>query len=256
MVHVMNTRRAFSLVELSVVLVILGLLAGGVLSGRSLIRASELRATVTEVQRFMTATYSFRDKYFAIPGDMATASQFWTAWSTTGTAASVTGAKNGDGNGLIGSAAESERLQFFRHLSLARLIEGSYAGSYAETVPDYTAVAGVNTPPAKLGKGGLVFVNSAGHAGNPKVYGLTGNYLLVQTSASPFTIVMPEEAWNIDTKIDDGISSSGAMLGIAGGALADRKCSINNDYENAATGATTYSLTETTQACTMLFFLK
>jgi len=56
--------RGFSLVELAIVLVILGLLVGGVLTGRVLIRASELRTVTTQYQGNVTAARSFRDKYF------------------------------------------------------------------------------------------------------------------------------------------------------------------------------------------------
>lgn len=62
-------RSGFSLVELSIVLVILGLLVGGVLTGQSLIRASELRKFMNTMERYKAATYTFRDKYFALPGD-------------------------------------------------------------------------------------------------------------------------------------------------------------------------------------------
>lgn len=69
--------RGFSLVELSIVLVILGLLTGGILAGQSLIRASELRSVSTELQRYSSAIYSFRDQYMALPGDMLNATSFW-----------------------------------------------------------------------------------------------------------------------------------------------------------------------------------
>ena len=72
-------RLAFSLVELSIVLVILGLLTGGILTGQSLIRAAEMRSIVTELQRYQTAARSFQDKYFALPGDMRNATDFWGA---------------------------------------------------------------------------------------------------------------------------------------------------------------------------------
>jgi prepilin-type N-terminal cleavage/methylation domain-containing protein len=73
----MHRRHAFSLVELSIVLVILGLLAGGVISGQSLIRAAELQSISTDYARYMTAALTFQDKYFTIPGDMPNATKFW-----------------------------------------------------------------------------------------------------------------------------------------------------------------------------------
>ena len=72
-----RTRYGFSLVELSIVLVILGLLVGGVLTGQSLIRAAELRSVSTEYSRYVASVHTFRDKYFALPGDMTNATQFW-----------------------------------------------------------------------------------------------------------------------------------------------------------------------------------
>ena len=68
--------KGFSLVELSIVLVILGLLIGGILTGQSLIRAAELRSVTTQYQGYVTAVNTFRDKYFALPGDMPNAIDF------------------------------------------------------------------------------------------------------------------------------------------------------------------------------------
>lgn len=96
----------FSLVELSIVLVILGLLTGGILAGQSLIRASELRSVSVDLVRTQTAVMSFRDKYMAIPGDMSTATRFWGAAHATPatcrtTSSSSTATCDGDGNGNI-----------------------------------------------------------------------------------------------------------------------------------------------------------
>ena len=79
-------RAAFSLVELSIVLVILGLLTGGILTGQNLIRAAELRSVVTEFQTYQTAVMTFRDKYFALPGDMTNATDFWGEMTNCGAA--------------------------------------------------------------------------------------------------------------------------------------------------------------------------
>ncbi|MBX9726410.1 MAG: prepilin-type N-terminal cleavage/methylation domain-containing protein, partial [Rickettsiales bacterium] len=102
---------AFSLVELSIVLVILGLLVGGVLSGQSLIRAAELRAVSTEYSRYVTSAQTFRDKYFALPGDMNNATRFWgnlggtNCTNSAGTSAVTTGTCDGNGDGQVGVAA-------------------------------------------------------------------------------------------------------------------------------------------------------
>ena len=77
-----HTQLAFSLVELSIVLVILGLLVGGILSGQSLIRAATLRSFVKQHEQHYTAVMSFRDKYSQLPGDMNNATQFWGAVAT------------------------------------------------------------------------------------------------------------------------------------------------------------------------------
>jgi prepilin-type N-terminal cleavage/methylation domain-containing protein len=96
--------RGFSLVELSIVLVILGLLVGGVLSGQSLIRASELRKVTTEYTSIVAAVGSFREKYLYLPGDFPNASQFWGAaaagagcWFTPNPGTVPTCSGNGDG---------------------------------------------------------------------------------------------------------------------------------------------------------------
>ena len=73
------SRSAFSLVELAIVLVILGLLTGGILSGQALIAAAEVRKAATQFTRYQAAVWTFRDKYFAMPGDMTNADKFWTA---------------------------------------------------------------------------------------------------------------------------------------------------------------------------------
>lgn len=249
------SQSAFSLVELSIVLVILGLLTGGILAGQSLIRASELRSVIADADRYMAATYTFRDKYFALPGDMTNAEQFWGAWSTGGTPASVAGAKNGNGDGAYGvtTPLQYERVQYFRHLSLAGLVEGSYAGSYAEPVDVYEP--GVNTPRLRIGNGRMS-VNSVAGSSIVRIYGATGNYLILQGSGAGFSLLTPQETWNIDTKRDDGNPSMGGVMGLAEGALASRNCTTNDDWENAAAGASTYKLDVTSIACWPLFWFR
>lgn len=67
----------FSLLELSIVLVMIGLLAGGVTYGRDLIRESEMRSLMSDIKKYHTAIISFRDKYRALPGDFNKAGLIW-----------------------------------------------------------------------------------------------------------------------------------------------------------------------------------
>ena len=64
----------FTLIELSIVLVIIGLIVGGVLTGQDLIKAAEIRATVGQYEKYNTAVNTFRTKYNGIPGDLLTSS--------------------------------------------------------------------------------------------------------------------------------------------------------------------------------------
>jgi hypothetical protein len=124
------------------VLIILGLLIGGILGGQSLIKASELRALVTEQEKYQIAFNNFREKYNALPGDFTKATAFWgTAANCPGTAAQGTTdgtTCDGDGNGEIDYyyANSNEAFRAWQHLSNAGLIEGTYNGVRGQPIPD------------------------------------------------------------------------------------------------------------------------
>lgn len=223
----MNTRpHAFSLIELSIVLVILGLLTGGILSGQSLIRAAELRSVSADVQRYTAAIYSFRDKYFALPGDMPTAIKFWgtagggTADGKDATCAALTTAStdaktcNGDGSGHIEDSTY-EMFRAWQHLANAGLIEGSYSGVAATGLADHHVI-GVNSPRSKISNGGFGISYLGTYGGDGATYATTYNDLIwfgaVSTERPQDNILKPEEAWNIDTKLDDGKPATGKVI--------------------------------------------
>ena len=91
----LNKQSGFTLVEIAIVLVIIGLLLGGVLKGQEMIKNAEIRSVITDVRGLTTAMYAYRDRYNAIPGDDALGS------THTGIASS-----KGDGDGVIEAAKE------------------------------------------------------------------------------------------------------------------------------------------------------
>src|ERR1039458_9134105 len=86
----------FTLIELSVVLVIIGLIVGSVLVGQSLISAAGVRATIAQIEKYNTAANTFREKYGYLPGDIKDPDA-----SSFGLAARGQYAGEGDDNGVI-----------------------------------------------------------------------------------------------------------------------------------------------------------
>ncbi len=250
-------KHGFSLVELSIVLVILGLLTGGILAGQSLIRAAEIRAITSEHSRYLAAIHTFRDKYFALPGDFSKAEDFWDTMATgtcpNATAGSGTETCNGDADGLISRESASasqanEEFTAWQHLANAGLIEGSYTG-IAGSSSAVHQLAGENVPRSKLND--AVWYIGTNTYSSHGVYtdGYFPNFLSIGGAGTGnitnLAILSPEEAWNIDTKIDDGIPQQGKVWAIGW-----------DDCTNAGTAAATdgeYALTTTTTECGLLF---
>lgn len=250
-------QRGFSLVELSIVLVILGLLTGGILSGQSLIRAAEVRTVGSDLARYQAAAYSFRDKYFALPGDMTNAQSFWgvraagTNLVCQQTVNVTTGTCNSDGNGqmdrLAGDAGYNERFLVWQHLAYAGLIEGSYTGASAVATVQ-TSVSGTNTPATKLDGLWTPFYLGGPLSGHAEwydgAYSINGLAFGRASSASspPFK---PEELWNIDTKLDDGRPATGRVFATKGSGSWAAGCTTGD------TLAAEYSLSSSAKLCLM-----
>ncbi len=266
----MRHRSAFTLVELSIVLVILGLLVGGVLAGQSLIHASELRAVGQEYTQYKTAMNAFREKYFAIPGDMPNATAFWGAAATCPSDASTAaaGVCNGDANGQVmqndtTNGGSREQYGFWEHLAYAGLIEGTYTGSSDQGGFDEGGGrGGVNVPTSKFNKGlwhifsiGIVTLPSSsffeGSYGNALYFGG-----FVDNSSIPNAPIMTaSDAWNIDSKMDDGKPATGSIRGSEEFALAANNPAGCSNPATAATSlaASTYTLANTANTCVLIF---
>ena len=212
----------FTLVELSIVIVIIGLLIGGVVVGKSLLRSSRVMSITAEFAAYKQAISNFNDKYQALPGDFAAASGVWS------------GVTNGDGNGLIAVNISATRLdeQFlaWQHLQKAEMIKGNYTGT-AGTAGVRDRVVGTNIPASQLNSAGwgLISVTLTDIAGGyteipytapdiapNHVLWLGGNSVSgIVDSQNP--VLTPSEALDIDKKSDDGIPRQGKIVAQANG---------------------------------------
>ncbi len=237
----------FSLVELSVVLVIAGLVVAAITGGSHLLQAAKLDKIISEISGYVTATNNFKDKYKAWPGDMANATSFWGTYNSS---TNPNGTTNGNGNEGITWTAEV--LPAWQQLSLSGMIAGAYTGIIAPSGNNYQA--GVNMPPSSAAKSEsyymLVYWTS--------IFGTSGNFLQLGSSRSanqPWDGALTSaDAHIIDTKIDDGLASAGNFYSIRGDTyrLIATAC-VDQDY---ALASGNYILTDNTAAsCRTLYWL-
>jgi len=273
-------RKGFTLIELSIVLVIIGLIVGGVLVGRDLINAAQVRGAIRDVDKIKASINTFRVKYDCLPGDCKNATTFFSNladiwyWSSPGNL------KNGDGNDQYDQVYEgSPRL--WEHLSAAGLWNGPVGvmanGGNGGLVP------GINIPSFSWFK---PFITNSANPGYSitagtiyAVYGHmyfpdwassweSGQDLVVNkytwvgknrlalagwnSSAerpSPWGGLNCNVQWDIDTKLDDGLPNTG---GVRSYGTTD-SCS-GWDYKTGVPPATgyTYDFTSTSKTGVLL----
>jgi prepilin-type N-terminal cleavage/methylation domain-containing protein len=242
-------QRGFSLVELAVVLLIIGLLTGGVLVASSMIRTSQTQSIISDVQRFTAATSRFVARYKSTPGDMIDASTNWT------------GAFNGDGDGYVDNAVAtasvaSEPFAFWRHLQLADELDISMsgtngAGAGVELQP------GLNVPAGKL-SGSAWFVGWGAYnvLGAARMFNITpaSNFFLFTGATTAATIgtpiLTPSEAFNVDRKLDDGAPGTGKVIGLGW----NNTCSTpTSGVASDSNFVTQYRGTDETYQCSLVF---
>ena len=177
----MKKQQGFTLVEIALVLVVIGLILGGLLKGQALIDNARARSMATQIDNVSAAWYGFIDRYRALPGDFEAADTRIAA-----------GMGTGDGNGRINTKAEAA--QVWQHLSTAGFVAGNYDGDGSTVGLSDTTCANTTCPQNPYG-GFMKIANSDSGSGPLQL--ITGENI-------PSRILM-----QLDTKLDDGNADSG-----------------------------------------------
>lgn len=208
-----KAQAGFTLIELSIVLVIIGLLVGGILKGQELINSTQIKTQVAQVDAVRAAITTFQDRYRGLPGDIPNA----TVAQLPPLAGAADG-NGGNGNGQVGGAlaavntdiipgAASEQDQALEHLARAKMLEGIQLGA-------------PNTLTGKVSGSGLVVTamanwNYAGAGVVTNVVRLAGGNGYANAGA-----LSPLSAGDIDRKYDDGRPGTGSIMTLGTGNSA------------------------------------
>lgn len=192
-----RNQSGFTLIEIAIVLVIIGLLLGGVLKGQELINSAKVKNLANDFRNIPVYIYGYQDKFKAMPGDDTLAATHLTG----GTAATTPGGTVGNGviNGNWDSNTQTdESIVFWQHVRLAGLASGPTVVPAAAITSDQDPYLPQNAV------GGRIGVESA--SANPPIQNLKGSYVICSQH------IQGKFAKQLDATLDDGVSNAGSVM--------------------------------------------
>lgn len=253
---------AFSLVELSIALAVIGLLAGGIIVGNSLIQRAKIGQVSSGLTKYATAFMQFQQQFHALPGDFTDATEQWGTDSVTGGCASPTPVaadrvpKEATCNGNGSNAVDwPETFRLWQHLSNAKLVDGKFTGvSGSSGAGTHAGAPGENSPTGPFENSGFFITSSPTMVGQANYYDqLAGNQVNFGTAVTnDWTwgpVLTPKEQYGLDQKIDDGKPSTGALRSLK--SPRNPNCTTS-DVDASAD----YSLSQSGRNCTVFWNLQ
>jgi prepilin-type N-terminal cleavage/methylation domain-containing protein len=205
-----RNQSGFTLIEIAIVLVIIGLLLGGVLKGQELINSAKVKNLATDFRNIPVFIYGYQDKFKALPGDDATIGTLNT--HLTGATPCTPAATAGHcvlGNGIIdgpwnSTSIADESYAFWQHVRLSGLAAGSI---------DTTLANGIGYLPTNA-SGGNIGIQSGStvatlvpmFADAAKSLPIRGSYVICSAG------ILGKFVKQLDIQMDDGVTNTGSMM--------------------------------------------
>ncbi len=216
-----NKQSGFTLVEIAIVLVIIGLLLGGVLKGQELINSAKVKNFATDFRNIPLFIYGYQDKFRALPGDDASAVAHLGADATQIPTTSGNGVLNGNWWDGAASLATSETVAFWEHVRRANLAAGP------------TAIASDADLPKNADGGRLGIEAGSTVAANQYITGLSGTYIVCSKG------ILGKFAKQLDTTLDDGNTFTGSVRAVPSVTPEARGQTAHCPVANTPAGCTT-----------------
>ena len=215
-----RTQGGFTLVEIAIVLVIIGLLLGGILKGQEMITQARIKNVANDFNGITAAYFAYMDRYKAVPGDDPNASARWVGLLNGGSDGRISGLYGVPSNPTFVQAnvdnAQGESWNFWWHLRQAGFVAGATAGQAAYSQPSNSV-------------GGIV--------------GVQTNAMTLLSGVVLCSANVPDKvAAAVDTQIDDQRSNAGQMMAYTMATTDTAATDVTN-----VTAATTYAETGSTQ---------
>lgn len=225
--------RGFTLIEMSVVLTIIGLIIGAVIAGQMIVKQSKIRNTLSTIQQVTASVNTFKQKYGQLPGDLDNATSYWGTNPDCDGLRTGTATCDGDSDGTILGDSNIEVHLFWQHLDNAALISQHFRGNIG--VGNYeenelkTAIDGLFLSVYPT----ITYIDPSIITTRKHCFILGGpqgddNLALVPA-------ISPTDAKTMDQKVDDGKPKSGIVsteVGF-GGSTACRTAASPPAYDTA-----------------------
>jgi prepilin-type N-terminal cleavage/methylation domain-containing protein len=180
----MIKNRGFTLIETSIVLILISFLVGSLMIGSNLTDKARIRKAIRDLTSYQNAYIMFKEQYLGLPGDLINATSFWPGRTV-----------NGNGNSIISCSSNGDECwRAFQQLSLAGFVPGNYNGN--NQGPVLTTI----TP--------LVIQTYISTSASTRLYSYA-NVAAIGNWGDTVT----DHAYQIDNKIDDGIPNTGIIAG-------------------------------------------